>query len=269
MVDVAAKILFFGQDTRSSIPVLRRAGYSVEVFGSTLQVRPSIIEDAGAVAVALSGEWEPSLGDPISIARERARVPFILFGTPGKPSDQSVFDLVIPANRRPSQWLSEIDLLIRECQATCADARRVMTTSDLLRNEIRARIERSRIDRERSRLERESSEVTREKSRLERVRSRDLIGTRGRWDLEKLPGIADFLKASPIIAPCKERDRLNWSIMMGVAKMSGLLLKATKIQLENDGEEQIEALLAEERGLAQYLEDLLRRWKAHRSSHGC
>lgn len=261
---MAAKVLFFGQDARRCIPVLESAGYAVDAYASVVQIPASIVEDSDARAVAMSGSWQPFLNAPISIAREKASIPFILFaGRDEHPAAQSIFDLVVPAGRQPSQWLIELDLLIRECQATCAAARRVAATSALL-------IEYSRLAREQSRLAREQSRLVREQSRLERERSRSLIHLSSSWDRHEIRGMVDFASAPDVCAaPCEERDRLNWSIMMAVAELTGLLVKTAKVHLDHGASEQIDALQAEEKSLASNLEALLMQWKAHRAAHGC
>jgi hypothetical protein len=272
--NVAAKVLFFGQDTRQCIPVLKRAGYSVDVYASVVEMRPSVFDDPDAAAVAISATWEPFLRDPISIARHHTTIPFILFEGAGEGPAQSIFDLVVPARRAPSQWLGELDLLIRECWATRAQARRVMAASDLLHKQSQAALGQLRLDRERSRVERESAQVAREHSRLERERSRrersrSIVDMAGRWDLEGIPGFAGFANTPPVCSACEQRDRLNWSIMVAVAKLTSLLLKVTKAGLDVEASEHLIALRDEEKSLAADLEALLMQWKAHRASHGC
>jgi hypothetical protein len=272
---VAAKVLFFGQDTRRRIPALKRAGYCVTAYASVVQMHPSIVEDPDAVAVAISGMWKPFLHDPISVTRTQTRIPFVLFASQELSPAQSMFDLVVPASRPPSRWLREIDLLIRECQETRADARRAIATSDLIHKQTEVLIDQSRLGRERARLERESSALAREQSRLEQERSsreisRNIDDLAGRWGLEQIPGIADFATAPPVsIGPCEERDRLDWSIMIGLATLTNLLWKIVKVPVGTEISNEIGALLLEEKGLAENLEALLTEWKKHRASHGC
>lgn len=271
---MAAKVLFFGQDTDQRISTLIHTGYSVDVYSSIAELEPSLVEDSDAVAVAISGVWKPFLHDSISIVRSQSGIPFILFGEPDKDSSQSIFDLVIPARRSSSQWLGEIDLLIRECHATRAKAREVIATSDRLNVLTRTVMEQSRLHREQAQRERESSQDTRKKSECERERSlressRNKSEMIAGWHFAEIPGVIDFVEAAPVSIPCEERDKLNWSIMLALAKMTGLLLKATKVRLDNGTSDQIEALLGEERELATDLERLLKQWKSHRALHGC
>jgi hypothetical protein len=274
VVDVAAKVLFFGHDTRRCIPVLQGAGYSVDAYGSPADMHIGV-EDPDAAALAVAGEWEPLLNNPVLIARERRRIPFVLFAGPGRQPDRSIFDLVVPADRSPAGWLGEFDLLIRACRAIRDQARRVMGVSDLLEEQARAVIEQSKLVRERSRLERESSQSVREQSQLARERARRQMyessgALPGRWDFDEVSGIADFVEAPPISAvPCQERDRLHWSIMIGLAKLTAILSRTVRARLDKRPWDQIHPLVEEEKGLAADLEALLNECKAHRALHGC
>ncbi|UWZ86333.1 hypothetical protein [Occallatibacter riparius] len=275
MIDVAAKVLFFGQDTRRCIPMLQSAGYSVDAFGSPGEMHIHV-EDPDAAAVAVSGAWEPLLYDPVLIARERRRIPFVFFAGSGRQPDPSIFDLVVPAERSPAGWLGELDLLIRACRATRDEARRVTAASNLLEEQARAVIEQSKLVRERSRLERESSQSVREQSRLEQERSRrqryESSGAPpGKWDLEDVSGIGDFAKTAPPASavPCQERDRLHWAIMIGLAKLNAILSRTVRARLDKWPWDQIRPLFEEERRLAADLEALLKECKAHRALHGC
>jgi hypothetical protein len=272
---VAAKVLFFGPDPRRRIPALRRAGYCVEEFAAVTQMHQSVVENGDAAAVAVSGVWKPYMRNAILSTRDRNRIPFILFADQGKHPTPSIFDLVIPANQQTAQWLSELDLLIRECQMTRDQARKVVANSDLIGKQTEIVIEQSQRARERSRLERESSQSVRELSRLERERSFRAMFTSidnmtGRWDLQEIPGVADYVKTPPVSAvPCAERDKLNWSIMIALATLTNLLWKIMKVRLANGIAEEIDALVAEEKSQAENLETLLVQWKFHRTSHGC
>jgi hypothetical protein len=74
-----------------------------------------------------------------------------------------------------------------------------------------------------------------------------------------IPGLADFVDSPSVSSVCEERDSLSWSIMIGLARLSGLLLRTTRVQLENGTSLQIDALLAERKSIAAKLEALLTR----------
>ena len=82
--------------------------------------------------------------------------------------------------------------------------------------------------------------------------------------------MADFAEGPAVSAvPCGERDRLNFSIMIQLAKLTHLLWDVMKVQLDNGTQEKMDLLNAEQKSLAASFEALLVQWKAHRDSHGC
>jgi hypothetical protein len=266
---MAAKVLFFGEDTRHCIPPLKGAGYSVHAYGSVAEIDPSIIEDPDVAAVGISGAWKPFLRDPISRARERTGIPFIFFAGKGEFPARSIFDLVVPADRPSSQWLVELELLVRDCQSTCARARKVIATSALLSEQTRIVIERSRLEREQSRLRRERSRL--ECNRTLHEVSRSIAGVAEGWDLRESLRMDEAEKDPAVeLAPCEKRDGLNRSVMFAVAHLINHLLKAARAKLDDGiSEQQMDALLTEEDSLVTNLESLLKEWKAHRAVHRC
>lgn len=271
---VASRVLFFGQDTRGCIPALERAGYLVDAQQSVAQIRPSLARNPDTDAVIMSGVWESFLDPPVSEARERTHIPFVLFAMPGEHPAPSAFDLVVPANRPPAEWLGDFDLLIRQCRDTREEARRVTAVSDRLSEQTRALMEQSQREREQSRRERDQWLREREKSRRERERSRQEIARNLAmeriWGLKDRPRVPDHVCASDLThSPCGDRDKLSWSIILATADLNTILFMMMKEKLDESPADQIDALQTEASAVIANLESLLTQWKTHRASHRC
>jgi hypothetical protein len=153
---MTASIVYFGVDTCHRLPVLQRAGYSVENCCSVLQL--DAVFDSGHPAEAvLMTDHEGNLPqDAITLTRSRSAARLVLFRDSNCSFAESAFHLVIPSLTPPEQWLQQIASLLEE-------SRLPQEESELLRSEFRM------LQQEAIRLRRDAAAL-REKTRPERVR---------------------------------------------------------------------------------------------------
>jgi hypothetical protein len=153
---MAANIVYFGVDTCHRLPVLQRAGYSIENCSSVLQL--DAVLDAGhpAEAVLMTDHDGNLPQDAITLTRSRSVAPLVLFRDSDCSYAESAFDLVIPSLTPPEQWLEQIASLLEESRA-------LREEPELLRSGTRMR------QQEAVRLQREAAEL-RGKTRPDRAR---------------------------------------------------------------------------------------------------
>jgi hypothetical protein len=147
---VAANLVYFGVDTCHRLPVLARAGYTVENCYSALQLEAVFDSSCPAEAVLMTDHEGKLPQDAITLTRSRSVAPLILFRDSNHSYAESAFDLVVPSLTAPGQWLEQIAVLLEE-------SRLVRRKSALLRAESRM-------------LQQDAAEL-REETRLERARA--------------------------------------------------------------------------------------------------
>ncbi len=154
---MAANIVYFGVDTCHRLPVLMRAGYTIENCCSALQLEAVFDSSCPAEAVLMTDHEGKLPQDAITLTRSRSVAPLILFRDSNHSYAESAFDLVVPSLTPPVEWLQQIAVLLEE-------SRMLRSKSALLRAESRM------LQHEAILLQRDAAEP-REKSRLERARS--------------------------------------------------------------------------------------------------
>jgi len=154
---MAANLVYFGVDTCHRLPVLMRAGYTVENCYSALQLEAVFDSISPAEAVLMTDHEGKLPQDAITLTRCRPVTPLILFRDSNHSYAESAFDLVVPSLTPPGQWLEQIALLLGE-------SRVLRAKSELLRVESRM------LQHEAILLQRDAAEL-REKTRLERIRA--------------------------------------------------------------------------------------------------
>jgi hypothetical protein len=154
---VAANLVYFGVDTCHRLPVLTRAGYTVENCHSALQLEGVFDSSCPAEAVLMTDHEGKLPQDAITLTRSRSVAPLILFRDSNHSYAESAFDLVVASLTPPGQWLEQIAVLLEE-------SRLMRTKSAVLRAESRMRQYEAIL------LQREAAEL-REETRLERTRA--------------------------------------------------------------------------------------------------
>jgi hypothetical protein len=150
---MAPLLLHFGVDDCYRVPLLRRAGYSVEDCHSLRRLRSALIEfpEPDAVAIAVNDEIEAN--EAVSLVRWHCTSPLVLFQTAKPFYETSDFNLVVPSFTHPREWLFGIALLIAESRTLRDRSRQMREVSASLRAEVAAAREKTRLECERTRQE--------------------------------------------------------------------------------------------------------------------
>jgi hypothetical protein len=150
---MAALLLHFGIDDRYRVPILRRAGYSVEECRSVRRLHSALVRfpEPDAVAIAENDEIEP--GEAVSLVRSHCTSPLVLFQGANPVIETSEFNLVVPPLTEPKEWLFGIALLIAESRAIRDRSRRLREASASLRTEVAEAREKTQLEYERARQE--------------------------------------------------------------------------------------------------------------------
>jgi hypothetical protein len=153
---MAANIVYFGVDTCHRLPVLERAGYSVENCYSVLQLDAVLDSGRPAEAVLMTDHDGNLPQDAITLTHSRSVAPLVLFRDANCSYAETAFDLVIPSLTPPEQWLEQIASLLEKSRALRAQSELLPSGTRMLQQET-------------IRLQRDAAEL-RGKTRPERVR---------------------------------------------------------------------------------------------------
>jgi hypothetical protein len=121
---MSARILYLGMDDCLRIPVLKGAGYAIEVCRSEAQLRAALELPASVDGVILSEIDGITSELAVSLACAQCAAPLILFAGRGTRFNASDFDLIVPALTPPTDWLIEIARLIGDTRALPPDPAR-------------------------------------------------------------------------------------------------------------------------------------------------
>jgi hypothetical protein len=134
---MAATIVHFGVDSAIRVPVLKSAGFEVDVCSSV----DSLIEELErrhVDAVVLPDKSAENLDSIVTFARWRPSTSVVVFEEVPDQPDDAKFDLVVPVFTPPQKWLADIAQLIAESKAARADAQSLRARSSKLREEMKA-----------------------------------------------------------------------------------------------------------------------------------
>ena len=138
--------------------MLRSVGYFVDVCSSLREFHASIEQRTNADAVLVTAQRCMERRQIITLTRENSHAGLVLFASSYSGADEQEFDLVIPPQMRPEDWVRQIADVITKSRALNATATVIREQSALLRKD-------SEIARLKSRVERERSAVARAKGR--------------------------------------------------------------------------------------------------------
>lgn len=119
---MAAAILHFGDDRCPALPVLRSAGYRVEVSDSIGHLRTRLQTGVEPDAASMTDESGPERQEAVSLLRTTTAVSLILFRSPDgdalpdfdRDPFEAEFDLIVPCWVSSSEWLSEVSDVVEQ-----------------------------------------------------------------------------------------------------------------------------------------------------------
>jgi CxxC-x17-CxxC domain-containing protein len=119
---MAAALLHFGDDGCSALPVLRAAGYRVELSASISDLRARLNGDDEPGAVSMTDEAGLDRQRAIHLVRSATRASLILFRTTDRDAfpdidldpSEAEFDLIVPRWPFSPDWLREISDVVEQ-----------------------------------------------------------------------------------------------------------------------------------------------------------
>ena len=135
---------------------------------------PSVLQGSDADAVVVADTVRKDRRQVITLTREHSRAALILFDNGFDGCEEGEFDLVIPPQMWPEEWLRQIALLIERSRALNA-------TAKLIRDRSAQLIKKSEVATQASKAERARSVA--ERARIEKLL--DNIAPKPDWQSEE------------------------------------------------------------------------------------
>jgi hypothetical protein len=155
---MAARVLSFGMDDCNRSLVLRAAGYEVGRCCSLIDFRIRIRERPDAEAVLVAEEPGTNRREVVTLTREHSQARLILFDNSNVSADEAEFDLIIPPQMPPDEWLRQIASAIEQSRALNATSAMIREQSALLKKDAEIPRLKSKIERQRSATARAEAE---------------------------------------------------------------------------------------------------------------
>lgn len=102
------RIVHVGEDICYRVPVLRRAGFKVDVCISTDQLSDNLFNRPETDAILISDPGREISEEILRRIRGCSSAPIVLFQSSSRDYPNAWFDLVIPVLSRPVEWLRDI-----------------------------------------------------------------------------------------------------------------------------------------------------------------
>lgn len=117
---MATTILHIGDDLCRRIPVMETAGFLVfRSKGEIPAIHTAFNREEDYAAVVFHNDIAAVSEDAVQETRSLSEAPLVLFQNPTVASNDSEFDLVIPALTPPNVWLEKLQELIQAFRETC------------------------------------------------------------------------------------------------------------------------------------------------------
>ena len=150
---MASTLVHYGTEYCNRLLVLRAAGYSVDACSSVREFRASLEQRAALKAVLVAARPDTERRQVVTLTRENSHAGLVLFDSTCSDGEERGFDIVIPPQTRPEDWLRKIAELIAKSRSLNAAATTIREQSALLRRD--AQITRlTMIEREKSATQR-------------------------------------------------------------------------------------------------------------------
>jgi hypothetical protein len=169
---MAASVVHFGTDECNRILVLRSVGYSVDACPTLTEFRCFLQREGEADAVLVPSRPAIEVHQVVTLTRKYSHARLVLFEGIYSGADVREFDLVIPLQMGPEEWLRRIAAVIEQSRALNAKSTAIRDRSAQLIKESEIVRKGSIFQRARSARERATAEKI-----LDEIRQNsDLLG---------------------------------------------------------------------------------------------
>jgi hypothetical protein len=132
---MAATVLHFGPDKCKRVLVLRSAGYSVDVCLSLTEFRSALKERAETHAVLVTERPGKERHEVVIFTREYSHAGLVLFDNTYDGAEEGEFDLIIPPQMAPEDWLRGIAAVIERSRVLTARSTAIREQSAQLKKD--------------------------------------------------------------------------------------------------------------------------------------
>lgn len=113
----AARVIHFGDDECYRTPIMRAAGYEVELCTCIPELQAALKSGEAADLICISESYNQPREDALAISRAMSGAPVVLFRSTMHRYISDRFDLEIDTLATPEVWLVHIGKLILKSQA--------------------------------------------------------------------------------------------------------------------------------------------------------
>lgn len=166
---MGVRIVHFGVDERSILATLASCGYGLDVCGLSTSKLNEALQKGEADAVVVEEDGTPLDEHVLPAAYSASQIPFILFQGNSCVYDSSTFDLVIPLQAPPEDWIRRLEGLIEQSRAIRTQTCQALEQSNTILAQTRQALTQLRLA-----VEKSASSV--EESVAHRVASEQTLG---------------------------------------------------------------------------------------------